>query len=108
MSRALGNTVNEPVRGLSLLLNIDDVSGSLEPEGRIASSGFLSLLNTPAVDETGCPDSIGSSTLPPCSEELDDGDDDDEASFPTLVAGPPNNGIHCSCGTDRRPDTVSG
>ncbi len=79
----------------------------------MASSGFLSLLRTPTVDAPGCPDGVGSSTLPPCSDELDDGaddddDDDDDASFTVLVAGPPNNWIHCSRGTDRRPETVSG
>lgn len=100
--------MNRPVRGLSLLLTIDAVSGSLGPEGRIASKGFLSLLNTPAVDDTGCPDSIGSSTLPPFSEELDDADDEEDASFPALIVGPPNNWIHCSRGTDRRPETASG
>lgn len=93
-------------RGFPFLLVIDAVSGSLGPEGRIASSAFLSLVTLATVDATVCPDNIGSSTSPPCSEELED--DDDMSSRIGFGVGPPNIGIHWSRGTDKRPEIDSG
>src|ERR1700755_3568713 len=93
-----------PFRGFSFfpVLVIDAVSESLKPEARI-SSGFFGLLILP-VDLTGCP--VGSSTLPPCSEELEE--DDDIASRTASGAGPAHIWIHLSRGTDKRPEIDSG
>lgn len=98
--------MHQPNRGLSFLLVIEAVSESLKPEGRIASNGLFSLLILATVDATICPDSVGSSTSPPCSDELED--DDDTTSRGAAGVGPPNSWIHCSRGTDKRPEIDSG
>jgi hypothetical protein len=94
-----------PNRGLSFLLAIDVVSGSLKPEDRKASSVLFSL-PTLAADAANCPDGVVSSTAPPCSEEPED--DDTATSGGAVDAGPPNIWIHWSRGTDKRPEMDSG
>jgi hypothetical protein len=100
----VGILMCEPFRGLAFLLVTDAVSESWTPDGRIASSGLFSLLILAMVDI--CPDDIGSSTSPPCSEELED--DDDESSRVAFSVGPPNIWIHLSRGTNKRPEIDSG
>jgi len=97
-------TVCGPIRGLPFLLVVDAVSGSLKPEGRVASSGLFNLLGLATVEDTVCPDGAGSSSSLYC-EELDD---DDTSSRTAFGVGPPNIGIHWSRGTDKRPEIDSG
>lgn len=95
-----------PFRCLPFLLIIDAVSDSFRPGDGVASSGFFDLLTLATFGVTVCPDGPGSSTSPPCSDELDD--DDDTSPRVAFGVGPPNIWIQCSRGTDKRPEIDSG